>query len=73
MLFSQQCKWLFKKFLKKDRCISTDASGNKYILLRHGNILIIYIFAQGENTLKTIHDIDIKYGITKLKYSKDFF
>ena len=64
MLFSQPCKWLFKKFLKKDRRISTDKSGNKYILLGHGNILVIYISAQGENTLKTIHDIDIKYGIT---------
>ena len=39
MFFSQWCKWLFKKFFKKDRRFSIDTSHNRYTSLRHGKIL----------------------------------
>ena len=76
MFVSQWRKSLFKKFLKKDRRFSIDTSHNKYILLRYGNILNIIPFCWRKKTLqkalKTIHNIDIKYGNAYFRILKKF-
>ena len=68
MLFFQWRKWLFKKFLKKDRHFSLDPPHNKYVFLR-----TLYIFPERKNTLKGFENntnIDIKYGIAYFRIMK---